>query len=118
MLAAIDLAVHAMAEGGSRVMAGSQLAVQLSRFPADLLDRPCTESHMGKVAQCIDLETMLIMAAELELDNVQVKDIRDSYPLMPVIQRLEMLKRSQTTYRCVHYASFFMSAEFSWHVMG
>ena len=95
-----------MAEGGSPVMAGSRLLeAQLSRFPSELLDRPCTKSHLGKLVQCVDLETMLMMAANLELDGVQVKDIRDSYPLMPAVQRLEMLKQSQTTYKCVHCAS-------------
>ena len=99
-----------MAEGvGSPVTAaGSQLQAQLSRFPsADLLERPITESHLGKLVHCLNLETVLIMAAELGLTDVQVDDVKLSYPGEPLLQRLEMLKRSQTTYRCVHCDSLF-----------
>ena len=90
-----------MAEGGGSPItaAASQLQAQLSRFPSDLLDRPITESHLGKLVHCLNLETVLKMAAELGLDDVQVDDIRDAWPRKPAIQRLEMLKRSQTTYR-------------------
>ena len=90
-----------MAEGvGSPVMAaGSLLQAQLSRFPIDLLDRPITESHLGKLVHCLKLETVPIMAAELGLTDVQVDDIKLSHPGEPLLQRLEMLKRSQTTYR-------------------
>ena len=85
---------------GSPVMAaGSQLQAQLSRFPIDLLDRPITDSNLGKLIHCFNLETVLLMAPELGLTDVQVDDIRDAWPRKPAVQRLEMLKRSQTTYR-------------------
>ena len=89
-----------MAEGGgSPIMAaGSRLRAQLSKFPLDLLDRTITESHLGKLVHCLNLETVLIMAAELGLGGVQVDDIRDAWPRKPAVQRLEMLKRSQATY--------------------
>ena len=80
--------------------AGSRkLQAQLSKFPIDLLDRPITESHLGKLVHCLNLETVLIMAAELGLTDVQVDDVRDAWPRKPAVQRLEMLKRSRTTYR-------------------
>ena len=42
-----------MAEGDvSRVAA--RLEDQLSKFPAELLDRPCVESHLGKLVHDID----------------------------------------------------------------
>ena len=83
-------------------MAGSWLQTPLSRFPSELLDRVCVESHLGKLVHCINLETMLIMATDLGLTDVEVDDIRDSWPGKPALQRLEMLKRSRTTYRYVH----------------
>ena len=79
--------------------ADGELQAQLSEFSIDLLDRLITESHLGKLVHCINLETVLIMAAELGLSDVQVDDIRDAWPGKPAVQRLEMLTRSQTTYR-------------------
>ena len=76
-------------------------STQLSRLPIDLLDRPITESHLGKLVHCLNLETVLIMAPGLGLTDVQVDDIRDAWPGKPAVQRLEMLKRCQTTYRWV-----------------
>ena len=90
-----------MAEVQSSVsaVATSSLHTHLSRFSFELLDRQCTESHLGKLVHCINLETMLIMAADLGLTDIEVDDIRDSWPGKPALQRLEMLKRSRTTYR-------------------
>ena len=48
-------------------MAASDLHSQFLRFPGDLLDRPCLESHLGKLVHFIDVDTMVIVAAELEL---------------------------------------------------
>ena len=92
----------AQVQSSGSAVATTRLQTHLSRFPFDLLDRSCTESHLGKLVQCINLETMLIMAADLGLTDVQVDDIRDSWPGKPALQRLEMLKRSKTTYRYVY----------------
>ena len=82
------------------------LQSQLSRFSSDLLDHQCSESHLGKLVQLIDMETMELMATDsLELTRVEVDDIRHSHPLKPVVQRLEMFKKwlekkqSEATYR-------------------
>ena len=93
-----------MAEGDvSRVAA--RLEDQLSKFPAELLDRPCVESHLGKLVHDIDTETMVVMATDLELLAVEVDDIQTAWPRKPAIQRLEMFKKwqekkkSRATYR-------------------
>ena len=95
-----------MAEGGvSCVARPLSLEEQLSKFPAELLDRPCVESHLGKLVHDIDTETMVVMATDLELLPVEVDDIQTAWPRKPAIQRLEMFKKwqekkkSQATYR-------------------
>ena len=90
-----------MAEGRPPVMVASHLQTQLSRFPSSLLDRPCLESHLGKLVRLLSSETVMLMAADLGLAGVDVDDVRDSLPWKPAAQRLEMLKRSQATYRYV-----------------
>ena len=97
-----------MAEGRSPVVAASGLQTQLSRFPSEVLDRACVESHLGKLVHCIDIETMELMATDnLDLSGVEVDDIRHSHPLKPAVQRLEMFKKwqekkqSEATYRYV-----------------
>ena len=86
-------------QSSGSAIATSNLQTHLSRFPFTLLDRPCIESHLGKLVHCINLETMIIMAADLGLTDVEVDDIRDSWPGKPALLRLEILKRSRTTYR-------------------
>ena len=86
-------------QSSGSAVATSHVQTHLSRFPSDLLDRQCTESHLGKLVHCINLDTMFIMAADLGLTHVEVDDIRDSWPGKPALQRLEMLKRSRITYR-------------------
>ena len=77
-------------------MATSRLQTQLSRFPSSLLDRPCLESHLGKLVQCIDLETMVIMAtADLELTRVEVDKIQSAWPREPAIQELKIFNKWQ-----------------------
>ena len=93
--------VHVQSSGSA--VATSSRQTHFSRFPFELLDRTCTESHIGKLVHCINLETMLVMTADLGLTDVEVDDIRDSWPGKPAIQRLEMLKQSRTTYRYVSY---------------
>ena len=48
-----------MAEGRPPVMAASRLQTQLSRFPSSLLDRPCLESHLGKLVRLLSSEAAL-----------------------------------------------------------
>ena len=84
------------------------LEEQLSKFPAELLDRGCVESHLSKLVHDIDTETMVMMATDLELFAVEVDDIQTAWPRKPATQRLEMFKKwqekkkSQATYRYVH----------------
>ena len=100
-----------MAEGRSLLVATSRLQTQLSRFPSELLDRTCAESHLGKLVHCIEVETMVIMAtAELELTRVEVDDIQRAWPREPAIQKLKIFnkwqekKQSEATYRYVTIA--------------
>ena len=85
------------------------LEEQLSKFPAHLLDVPCAESHLGKLVHCITIDTMVMMAADLGLTDVEVEDIREIWPRNPPKQRLEILKKwqqknqSQATNRCGEY---------------
>ena len=83
------------------------LEEQLSKFPSELLDRPCAESHLGKLVHEIDTKSMMLLATELELSAVEVDDIQTAWPRKPAVQRLEMFKKwlqkkqSQATYRLV-----------------
>ena len=84
---------------------GLNLDGQLSKFPTGLLDVPCAESHLGKLIHCITTDTMVMMATDLGLTDVEVEDIREIWPRNPPKQRLEILKKwqqknhSQATYR-------------------
>ena len=83
------------------------LEEQLSKFPAHLLDRPCAESHLGKLVHMIDTESMVMLATDLELSAVEVDDVQTAWPRKPAVQRLEMFKtwqqknQSKATYRYV-----------------
>ena len=97
-----------MAERGvSRVVVGLSLEEQLSKFPAELLDRPCAESVLGKLVHHIITDTMVLLATDLGLSDVEVEDIQEIWPKNPVKHRLEMFKKwqqkntSQATYRWV-----------------
>jgi hypothetical protein len=98
-----------MAEGGVVRRSGRlSLKKQLSKFPAYLLDRPCAESHLGKLVHCITTDTMVLMAADLGLTDVEIDDVRIAWQASsPAVQRLKMFKtwqqkyHSQATYRCV-----------------
>ena len=85
----------------------SNLQTQLSRFPSDILHRQCVESHLGKLVHCIEMETMVIMAPELELTHVEVDDIQTAWPREPAIQKLKIFNKwqekmqSEATYRYV-----------------
>ena len=97
-----------MAERYSSGTVRSCLRSQLSRFASDLLDRPCTESHLGKLVHCIEVEVMVIMAtAELDLTRVEVDDIQTAWPREPAIQKLKIFnkwqekKQSEASYRYI-----------------
>ena len=81
------------------------LEEQLSKFPAELLDRQCFESHLGKLVHHVTTDTMVMMAADLGLTDVEVDDIQTAWPRNPLKQRLEMFKKwkgkklSEATYR-------------------
>ena len=94
-----------MAAGGVSGIIVPSLEEQLSKFPAQLLDRPCVESHLGKLVHIIDTKSMVLLASDLELSVVEVDDIQTAWPRKPAVQRLEMFKKwqqkkqSQATYR-------------------
>ena len=91
-----------MAKGGHL-----SLEEQLSKFPVQLLDVPCAESVLGKLVHMIDTESMVLLATDLGLSDVEVKDAQEMWPRKPAVQRLEMFKKwqqkiqSQATYRWV-----------------
>jgi hypothetical protein len=84
-----------MAAGG---VFGVSLEEQLSKFPTRLLDRPCAESHLGKLVHCITTDTMILMATDLGLTDVEIDDVQTAYPRSPAVQRLKMFKTWQQKY--------------------
>ena len=93
-----------MAERRVSIVA-TRVEEELSRFPNDILDRPCFECHLAKLVRCIDSGTMELMAIDLELTTVEVDDIKTVWPRKPAQQRMEMFKtwreknKAQATYR-------------------
>ena len=83
------------------------LKEQLSKFPVEILNGPCAESHLSKLVRVIDTESMMLLAADFGLSAVEVDDIQTAWPTKPALQRLEMFKKwqekkkSQATYRFV-----------------
>ena len=74
-----------MAEGGVyHVVVGLSLKEQLSKFSAELLDRPCVESHLGELIHHITTDTMVLLATDLGLSDVEVDDIQEIWPRNPV----------------------------------
>ena len=94
---------------GDDLARADSLEKQLSKFPSQLLDCQCVESHLGKLVHVIDSATMEMMASDLDLSQVEVDDIQSSWERKPVKQRLEMFKKwleknkSQATYRLVFH---------------
>ena len=82
------------------------LEEQLSKFPAELLDQQCFESHLGKLVHHITTDAMVMMATDLGLSDVEVEDSLSACPRNPAKQRLQMFKQwqekksSKATYRC------------------
>ena len=78
---------------------------QLSKFPAELLDSPCVDTHLVKLTECFS-EWQTRLSTNLELTAVEVKVIEEKWR-DPARRRVEMFRRwwnklaSQATYRCV-----------------
>ena len=64
-------------------------------FPAELLDRQCFESHLGKLVHHIITDAMVMMATDLGLSDVEVEDSLSAWPRNPAKQRLDMFKKWQ-----------------------
>lgn len=92
-----------MAEGG--VCQVVSLEEQLSRFPTELLDRTCAESHLGKLVHSIDKKGIVSLATHFEMLPAEIDGIQSTWPKMSAVQRLETFKtwqqknKSQATYR-------------------
>ena len=94
-----------MADGGvCRDITGLSLEEQLSKFPAELLDRPCADAHQVKLTECFS-EWQSHLCTSLQLTTVEVDDIERAWPREPAMQRVKMFRRwqnkllSQATYR-------------------
>ena len=64
-------------------MVGLRLEEQLSKFPTELLEYQCFESHLGKLVHHITADTMVMMATDLGLSDVEVNDIQEVWPRNP-----------------------------------
>ena len=69
------------------------LEENLSKFPSELLDHPCVESHLGKIIHDVDTDTITFLASDLELSAVEVDEIQPIWPEKPASERLELLKK-------------------------
>lgn len=98
-------AIQPMAEGG--VCHVLSLEEQLSRFPSELLDCACAESHLGKLVHMIDAKSIELLATHIELLAAEIDDIQSTWPKMSAVERLQAFKtwqkknKSQPTYRYV-----------------
>ena len=92
-----------MAKGG--VCQVVSLEEQLSRFPPELLDCTCTESHLDKLVHTIDKRSIVSLATNFELLPAEIDGIQSTWPKMSAVQRLETFKtwqqknNSKATYR-------------------
>jgi hypothetical protein len=94
-----------LAEGGvSGAIRWPSLEVQLSKFPAHLLDVGCADAHLVQLTECFS-EWQTHLSTSLQLTAVEVEDIERAWPRHPAMQRVEMFRRwkgkssSQATYR-------------------
>ena len=95
-----------MAEGNTLVNF-KRLSLQeyLTRFPTELLDSPCADTHLDRLTECFsDWQTIAI---DLELSKVEIQDIKSNWPRNIARQRLQMFrkwkekKQSEATLRWV-----------------
>ena len=82
----------------------SSLEEHLSKFPPQVLDSQCDDSHLVKLTECFS-EWQGQLSTSLQLTAVEVDDIESTWPRKPARQRVEMLRKwrenlsSQATYR-------------------
>ena len=83
------------------------LEEHLSRFPNELLDNQCADTHLIKLTDSFS-EWQGDIAVGLELTLVEIRDIELAWPREPQTQRIKMFIRwkekmgTQATYRYVH----------------
>ena len=70
------------------------LQEQLSRFPDELLDSQCADSHLIELTGCFS-EWQSGIAAGLGLTMVEINDIETAWPREPARQRMEMFRKWQ-----------------------
>jgi hypothetical protein len=108
---AIAQFAETMAEGGicqdNQVVS---LEEQLSRFPTELLDCACAESHLGKLVHMVDVKSVVLLAAHIQLLPAEIDGIRSTWPKMSAIERLDIFKtwhknKTKPTYRYVYIES-------------
>ena len=63
----------------------------MSKFPAELLDRQCFESHLGKLVHHIIIDAMVMMATDLVLSDVEVEDYQFAWIRNPAKLRIEII---------------------------
>lgn len=77
---------------------------QLSKFPPEVLDDPCAESHLVKLTDHFS-KWQAHLSTNLGLTSVEVEDIEFNWPRDTARQRVEMFRKwkekmnSQATYR-------------------
>jgi hypothetical protein len=102
-----------MATAAHMIGRGRSLEEQLSKFPPELLDRRCFDSHLGKLVHHITTDAMVMMATDLGLSDIEVEDCQFSWIRNPAKQRLEMFKKwqekksSEATYRYRMYVAMY-----------
>ena len=91
-----------MAEGGvpSVVARPLSLEEQLSKFPTELLDSPCVDSHLIKLTECFS--EWQIISTGLKLSKVEIQDIENDWPRNTARQRREMFRKWQEKNRSQH----------------
>ena len=78
-----------MAEGGE--VCTSSLEVQLSKFPTELLDTPCTDAHLVRLSQSI--AEWRDLSPYLHLSPAEERGILIAFPpATPARQRIDMLR--------------------------
>ena len=80
-----------MAEGGAITVRTSSLEEQLSKFSAELLDRPCADAHLVKLSQSI--AEWRDLSPYLHLSEAEERGILTAFPpATPARQRIDMLR--------------------------
>ena len=78
-----------MAEGGE--VCTSSLEAQLSKFPTELFDAPCTDAHLVRLSQSI--AEWRDLSPYLHLSPAEERGILTAFPpATPARQRIDMLR--------------------------